>query len=514
MSRARPFAVVAVLVGLSLSIVATGSATASHFRASGSWLTVAADAATWTIDSAWHVDDADAVFSTTPGALLEVQVVSDYADDPGSGLGAGVFMQLGSFDADQSNKLFDRSTEVIQGDLSTLPDGIYDVYASNCCRVGGVENTPTDDFSAWARFTKSGGGYDLPPAPNALTLYALLKTSGDTLIDFRSTDPEGGPVGYQMITDSDSPYYGADPLPCSTFVGGLLTVGPTHCTGPDVYTDIYLKGTFWALKVVASDAAGNQVALDSLLHVLNAPSPYIDYADPVGNGTALDFWVYDDEGEPMDTITVTCTSTTDPTDVVSGTAAANPVRVIGLTPGSEYECDAEAANEAGSGSTSYSYSTGAVVLDGVAIVTDLAVGDKLAGTEMTLYGANLQPSSPYTLVQHSAPVTLFSGTASVGGDFSSPVTLGSSACVAGVHTLTLSGVDSTSATVTDRVWYELDADCRVVQFSRLGAVTASVTLAATGAEVPPYAVALGVGMVIGGVALAVGMRRRLVRAVR
>jgi hypothetical protein len=510
-SFSRPVATGLVLVTVAaLAAVGTTAAVASHFRASGSSFVASGDAATWTITTAWAVDDGDYVFSDTVGDTLDVTELGSYGDAPATGASTGTELALTSYDNDESGALFDRSTEVLEGDLASLGDGIYEVYTSSCCRIGGVENTPTDSFSAWARFTKAGSTYDLPPAPTSPTLYALLNTVGDTVIDFRAVDPEGQSVTYTMLTDPNDPSYGADPLPCSTFTGGLLTVGPTHCTGSDVYTDLYLAGTFWAIKIVVSDPAGNELALDSLLHVLTAPEPYIDYSETVGNGTTIDFFVYENEGEPMDSITVTCESRTDPTDVVSGTSATSPVRVAGFTDGSEYDCAVEATNGAGTGSTAYDFSTGEIVLDGVQIQTDLEVGDHLAGTEVTLVGDNLMASSAYDLVQHSTPVTLYTGTTSGAGNFVTPVTLGSDACVAGVHELVLSGVSSSSAAVQDTVWYELDTNCAVLQFSRLGPVTASAVaaLAVSGLEIgvaAPFAAAALLG---GGALLLVLMRRR------
>lgn len=495
-----------VVVAL-VTAAAASAAMASHYRASGSSLVVTGDAATWTIASAWALDSGDYVFSDNPGDTLEIAELTAYTDAPNTGTGTGTDLTLTSFDLDDTDPLFDAATEVLDGDLAALGDGIYEIYTSNCCRVSGVENTPTDSFAAWARFTKTGSTYDLPPAATDPTLYALLNVVGDTVIDFTAVDPEGGPVTYTMLTDSNDPYYGASPLPCATFAGGLLTVGPTHCTGGDVYTDLYLAGTYWSVKIVASDAAGNEIALDSLLHVLTAPQPYIDGINPVGNGTVLDFDVYDDEGEPMDSITITCISQSDPTDIVTGTGTSSPVRVFGFTDGSTYDCTVEATNEAGTGSTGDTWATGEIVLEGVQIQTDLAVGDHLAGTEITLVGENLMPDSDYTLVQHSDPVTLYSGTASGAGAFLTPVTIGANACVVGAHELVLTGENTGGDPVTDQVWYELDTDCVVVQFSRLGAVTAgTAALPETGQQLSPLALTVAALMLGGGVVLV--MRRR------
>lgn len=505
--RLKTAAAVATLAAVPLVLVGALPANASHFRASATSFTVAGDAATWTLDSAWALDDADVIFSDTVGDTLGVYQLSSISDEPDSGASTGVNLALSSYAEDDSNPLYDHSTEILQGDLSSLADGIYEVYASSCCRIGGVENTPTSDFSNWARFTKTGSSYNLPPVSNDLSLYELVKPVGDTVLDFSAVDPEGGAVTYSFVTDSDSPYFGATQLPCSTFVNGILTLGPSHCVSPDVFTDLYLQGTYWAVKIVASDATGNAIALNSLLHVLQAPQPYIDDVVRTGNGLSAEFWIYDDNNEPIDSSTVTCVSQTDSTDTVSGTSTSNPVTLVGFTPGSAYDCTVTSTNAAGSGTAGSTTDTGTFEVDGVAILTDFPVGAKLSGTTLQLLGDNLQASSAYTLVQTSDPVTLRSGTATVDGDFSDTFAVPAAACVAGAHTLTLTGTSSSGDPATDRVWYELDSSCTVLQFSRLGPVTLS--LAATGVDVSPLMpIGAGLLMLLGTTALVFAARRQ------
>jgi len=504
--RLTTAAVVATLAAVPLVLVGALPASASHFRASATSFTVAGDAATWTLDSAWAVDDADVIFSDNVGDTLGVSQLGSVTDDPDTGASTGVDLALTSYAADTSNSLYDHSTEVLQGDLSTLGDGIYEVYATSCCRIGGVENTPTDDFSNWARFTKTGSTYNLPPVSNNLSLYELVKPVGDTVLDFSAVDPEGGAVSYSFVTDSNSPYFGATELPCSTFVNGIVTLGPSHCVSPDVFTDIYLQGTYWAVKIIASDATGNAISLNSLLHVLQAPEPYIDDIVRTANGLSADFWIYDNNEEPIDSSTVTCVSQTDPTDTVSGTSTSNPVTLVGFTPGSAYDCTVTSTNAAGSGTMGYTEDTGVFEVDGVAILTDFPVGTKLSGTTIQLVGDNLQASSAYTLVQTSDPVTLRTGTTTVDGDFTDTFAVPAAACVAGAHTLTLAGTDTSGDPATDRVWYELDSSCKVLQFSRLGPVTLS--LAATGVDVSPLMpIGAGLLMLAGAAALVFTARR-------
>lgn len=508
-NRLKAAAAVAALAVVPLVLVGAVSASASHFRASGTSFTMSGNQATWTINGAWALGDADAVFSQNPGDTLGVQQLTSAADTPDTGSPTGVDLTLTSYTADQTGSMFDLSTEVLEGDLSALGDGIYEVYSSSCCRIGGVQNTPTGDFSNWARFTKTGTAFDLPPKSSNLSLYELVKPVGDTTLDFSAVDPEGGAVSYSFVTDGSSPFFGATELPCSTFVNGVLTLGPSHCVAPDVFTDIYLQGSFWSVKILASDAAGNAVSLNSLLHVLQAPEPYIGKITHIDNGLSAEFSIYDNNEEPIDSSTVTCVSQTDPSDVVTGTSTSNPVVLYGFTIGSAYDCTVTSTNAAGSGTMSYTEDTGTFVLDGVAIVTDLPVGSKLSGHTIELVGDNLAASSAYTLVQTSDPVTLRSGTTTVAGNFTDTFAVPSTACVAGAHTLTLTGTSAGGGAAVDRVWYELDSSCTVVQFSRLGPVTVTAAaLAVTGVAVSPL-LPLGAAVLIllGAASVAVATRR-------
>ena len=503
----RAASAAAALAIVPLILAGALSASASHFRASGTSFAITGDTGTLTLSSAWAAGDADYIFSDDPGDTIGVYQLTSTADAPDSGSYSGVDLSLDSYTADSSNSMYDLSTEIASGDLSALGDGVYELYASSCCRIGGVENTPTDDFSNWARFTKTGLTYDLPPLSSNLSLYELVKPSGDTTLDFSAVDPEGGAVSYSFITDGNAPFYGATELPCSTFSAGLLTLGPSHCVAPDVFTDIYLQGTYWSVKILASDAAGNAIALNSLLHVLQAPDPYIDYIDHIDNGLSAEFWIYDNNDEPIDSSTVTCVSQVDPSDTVTGTGTSNPITLAGFTRGSAYDCTVTSVNGAGSGTMSYTEDTGTFVLDGVAIVTDLTVGSTFSGSSMDLLGENLEASSAYTLVQTSSPVTLRTGTTTVAGNFADTFTVPSTGCVAGAHTLTLTGTSVGGGAAIDRVWYELDANCVVVQFSRVGPVTLS--LAATGVDISPILpVGAGALMLIGALTLLAARRTR------
>lgn len=498
-SRTTGFRGLVALVGaVALALSSAGVANASHFRGSEANFSVSGDAATWVIESAWRTNDGS-VFVGGVGSSVEITELSGPADAPGTGAGTGSMLTVTSSDLDSSFDLYDLATEVIEGDLSALGDGLYEVYLEGCCRIDGIQNGG-EDFSQWIRFTKTGSTYDLAPTFNAATVYATLASNAETVFDFSASDSSA--VTYSLAAVG-APEFGATQLPCSTMTNGILRVGPTHCTGGDVYTDIYLAGTAWVAKIVATDAQGNASVTDTLLRVLTPPEPHIDSHEFLGNGTSVAFDVYV-EDTIVDQWTVTCIGIGDATDIVTGISSTSPVAIHGFTVGESYTCEVTAENEAGSGTSVDAYEIGPIVLNGVAIVTDLAVGDRLAGSVVQLLGSNLVPSSAFTLEQLPEPGELTSGTADILGGFDVPFEIPSSACVVGASSLVLTG-EGPNGPVTDTVWFELDANCIVVQISRIGPVTVTpkpaAVLPATGAEVSSTATIAALNLLLAGVIL-------------
>jgi hypothetical protein len=498
-------------LSIPLMVLPAISASASHFRASVAGFSISGDIATWTLKSAWADNDTDYIGTDNVGDTQNIDLLTSIADAPGSGADTGTTVSLLSYTTDVSLKLFDTATEVYRGDLSGLTDGVYEIYVENCCRIDGISNYPDDsegDFSQWVRFTKTGSTYNVSPTFSNATLYSPLPTTGTVTLDYRATDPQGGAITYALVTDVSEPYFGATVLPCSTFSGGRLTIGASLCAGGDVYSDIYLPNTAWAAKVTATDSAGNVAVTDSILVMIGIPEPYIDEGSTIGNGTSVEFDVFADDSAAT-SFTVVCTGTTDTSDVVSATAATSPVTVRGLTPGETYDCVVSATNSVGTGAASEAYSVGPIELDGVSIETDLVVGSHFDGTSLQLRAENMLAGAAYTLVMHSTPYTIASGLTDETGALDRLVSVLDGACVAGVHRLELTGIDTESAPRVDTVWFELDTDCTILQFSRVGPVTPLTVLAATGPAISPFTVGGAlVALLIGaGLLLVIGRRR-------
>ena len=198
---------------------------------------------------------------------------------------------------------------------------------------------------------------------------------------------------------------------------------------------------------------------------------------------------------------IDCVNILDAGDTFTVTSNDLPIVYSGFAPEQDYSCTATGVTGAVSG-TSPAEILFTTALDGVKIVTDLAIGDTLSGTELRLDGQGLTADSAYDLTQHSVPVLLTADTADPGGIFSDLFTMPLTACVVGDHALILSGVDDSSAVTTDTIWYRLNSSCVVTQLSRSGS-----TLAVKGVETGPWVVAAAMFALLGS-ALVVGSRRR------
>lgn len=479
--RSRATAALAVVA---LAATATGvlasAASASHFRASGPDFSVSGDIATWEIVTAWASNDHD--YFVGLGDTTEVLALSSYADVPGSGTDTGVTLEVIS-EVQSDEPLYAKVVETFQGDLSALPDGLYELYIEECCRVSNIENSATSSFSQWVRFSKSGGVYSVAPRLTSPIIYAPLALDGTTtMVSYAAP----GAVTWTILNESGSPYYGSNALPCSTFSGGALEIGAEHCTGGDVYTDIYLAGTFWAFKTVITDAAGRESVAETLFRVESIPEPYIDRHAWTNGGASAQFWAYA-EDVIVNSWAVTCTNVSDPADILTGTATALPITVNGFTAAETYDCVVAGTNGAGTG-VSAPGDYGDITAPDLVLTLDFGPGDFYAGNSALLQGAGLDPESEYTLTMYSDPIVLYTGTTDPDGSFSNDVVIPEEACIPGEHELRLVGV-SNDAEVSASQFVEIDDACKVVAVN-------GQQLAATGAS----PAAIGAGLV--GLALA------------
>ena len=345
MSLPRRMAVVPV-VAIAALVLSMSSAFASHFRASNTTLSYDASShvLTWKLNSAWRKGADD----TLVYGASSVQVTSAGRPVPGVTVGDPVRT------SDTSNPLYDTTYSTVTMDIgSTLSTpGDYQAYVMNCCRVAGVQNTDSNDsFSQAVSWTvNSDGSVDLPPSLDNPVLYALLPiASGQSFsVDYSASDPEGAAVTYTQVTNAAAPDYGATALPCSSFTGGRLTVSAALCAAGQTYSDIFVPGDYFAVKVRAADPAGNHSEIDTLLRVPTIPVTSVGSVS-VDKGTATVTVLAPDT--VVDDYSVQCTNGADSSDVVTGHSTSSPVSVTGLRPSATYSCVASATNVLGTGSS-------------------------------------------------------------------------------------------------------------------------------------------------------------------
>lgn len=337
----------AATVGLGL---ATPAALASHFRASTTATSYSGGVITWNLTEAWAKDNADTLFDD--GSDVEVTL-------DGNPTSATVSDPVNA--EDLSNPLFDVTTQRADIDINTLlgTPGLYQAYVSSCCRVNGIANTSDDgsESQAIGFRVRNDQSVDMPPVFDHPSVYTLIPVSGSgpgLSLDYRATDPDGAAVTYSYVTETEEPAYGATAMACSELSNGVFRLSASLCAPGEVFTDIYTAGTYWAVKVRATDADGAFSETDTLLRVPTVPQPYIDEAT-FEKGTGTFTVLLQDSDTLVDSYTVTCTNQADPDDVRSASSPEREVKVTGLSPNAVYDCVTSAKNGVGTGTSSESY---------------------------------------------------------------------------------------------------------------------------------------------------------------
>jgi hypothetical protein len=462
---------------LAFAVIALPTAAfASHYRSVYSTTSKSGSTVSWTITNATESGSSDSF-----GSSSEIELLGSVTDAVDSGSSTGVFFNQISNTEDLSNSLYASRIQVLTADVSGLADGSYESFTSTCCRLDGVQNTNgQDSVSAWIRFSVASGVPNLPPVFNNPSLYELIAPNGTVTTDFRATDPEGSAVTYTYLTDTGSPVYAGEAIPCSTFSGGRLTIGPAHCTDGDVFSEIFdadnpaYSGEIpsWSAKIEAKDAAGNSATSDVLYRLLSVPVPEISDDRWVGGSDyELDIFAPDTTTERF---SVECVNDADPTDIAVAQGSSSPLTVRNLTVAATYTCTPFAENAAG-GSEGDTYELGPV--RGIQLALDLEVGAEFSGATSTIVGGGLKAESPYSLTMYSNPIEIYAGISDADGNFSELVTIPAEACIPGIHHLILTGVDPDDQPVSDDQWIELGSDCLVL---RISDKKLKATLAATG----------------------------------
>lgn len=359
-------------------VLTTAPATASHFRASTSSASYANGHITWDVVQAWR--------KGSSGRLVGSGSRVQFTDEAGASASATAADPVTT--ENQDNPLYDVVEENVDLDVSGLlsTPGKYKAYVSECCRIDGIQNSSSGYGSQALGFSVAGDGtVDLPPQFDQASLYKLIPPGGggDGLeLDFRATDPTGSTVTYELVTNTESPDYGASEMACSSLDGGIFTLAASLCDYDETFSEIYTPGSVWAVKVRASDSAGNHSETDTLLRSPSAPAPNVAGEVTLDKSTATFELGLDDVDTYVDEWATTCTSTTDPTDAHSAVSTTSQVVVTGLKPGTTYTCTYTATNAVGTGDGSVDVTTGNFQSQSI---TFAAIADvTLPGQDITL----------------------------------------------------------------------------------------------------------------------------------
>ena len=175
-----------------------------------------------------------------------------------------------------SNPLFsiNTSTYTLQGCFSTPGDYVF--QATSSARVGGIDNP--GGYSSGVQFETllsiDGSNESAAPTYSAGYMYNIAYSASlDYSTNMNGLGQGNSAVTYELITSTSSSLggYGAGQIPCSDLntSTGEFKINASLCTGADTIAGAFGSGELYALKVKATDAAGQYSTRDVLLQFAN-----------------------------------------------------------------------------------------------------------------------------------------------------------------------------------------------------------------------------------------------------
>jgi len=258
----------------SLTMLGAESAQAIHFR--GGFISASIDATgtvTVNAESLWRTTFVERVFSVQ---ILDSNRVLK---------GTITLTQVGGNDT--SDPSFTRVIEQGTGSLATmglqggpLPQGTYILYQSSFARISGLANVGASSFS-YETVVHFNGTANSSPSINSSVVTGVAK-GFDYSQNLNASDPDGGPLSYQLITNAGSPDYGpTSQVPGMTIdsTGQILIPAASTALLVDNQTGDYV------FKVRITDSSGSHTDRDVMLDVVTGNNANPPVLSAIGNRT-------------------------------------------------------------------------------------------------------------------------------------------------------------------------------------------------------------------------------------
>lgn len=160
--------------------------------------------------------------------------------------------------------------------LSGRTNGTYYAWWSSCCRVEGINNVGQNTFATelvipYVAGQASGGPSMIPATID------IIGRGYDYNQNLNSSDPDGTPVSYQLITNSASPDYG----PTSSIQG--LSVSQIGTVSISASNTSAMNLGRWVYKVRVTDGSGATAERDILVVAQDGGSNTPPVLNPIGS---------------------------------------------------------------------------------------------------------------------------------------------------------------------------------------------------------------------------------------
>ena len=281
-----------LFAALMLFMTAT-EAQASHFRGGNMHYTLAPNGvATFTVESLWRKYAYDGFHNISIRNAAGAQVLYQSV----SYTGTTVLL-------DTSNPDYDFRRQVFTVNMAGLPAGQYTAFHSNCCRISGIRNPISSNFSFDNKIIYTPGAANGSPQLNASFITTVARGYNYSQ-NLNAFDPDGHSMSYQLLSG------GVAYSPTSNIPG--LTISPTGQVNIPAANTATLTTGNWVFKVRVTDSSGAFSDRDVMVNVVNTSNvpPVVGSIGDriVALGQSVSFPVSATDTNAGDTVTLSSSS--------------------------------------------------------------------------------------------------------------------------------------------------------------------------------------------------------------